>query len=168
MPSLFISYLFSIKIKNKSSKSYLSFWLCLSLPLFSSHLRENSKLVRSNHPKKFLLFPFRDWNWHCLLAFFCHHLFNNPYWFCMVFQPRFLNRQISWHCSKSRKCMEQRSCFERKEQYGLGLPKMEMMLETPPPIGPQKKQSNFLQLLCCLARRPNLKLNHSGSLLNFL
>ena len=23
---------------------------------------------------------------------------------------------------------------------------MEMMLETPPPIGPQKKQSNFLQL----------------------
>ena len=53
------------------------------------------------------------------------------------FSNHVLNRQIfSWHCSKRR---VESACV-------WGLPKMEMMLETPPPIGPQKKQSNFLQL----------------------
>ena len=56
------------------------------------------------------------------------------------FSNHVLNRQIfSWHCSKRR---VESACV-------WGLPKMEMMLETPPPIGPQKKQSNFLQLTLC-------------------
>ena len=80
-----------------------------------------SKWVQPFKSPKFLLFPFRDWSWHCLLSpLFCHHL-NNPYWFCMVFQPRFEPSDLGT-VQRVRKCMASlkwKWCWKRLLRLGL-------------------------------------------------
>ena len=104
-----------LKIRGESPKSVvLGFSHCMYILSSSDNMARSpiydalcSKWVQPFKSPKFLLFPFRDWSWHCLLSpLFCHHL-NNPYWFCMVFQPRFEPSDLFLALLKeeSRKCM---------------------------------------------------------------
>ena len=54
------------------------------------------------------------------LLLFCHHL-NNPYWFCMVFQPRFEPSDLGT-VQRVRKCMASlkwKWCWKRLLRLGL-------------------------------------------------